>query len=220
MSNIAGKKKKKNKKEIIKENRNIRIRMALLGTVITIGFACVIGKMTYIVAVKGEEYKQAAYSQQTTSEIISPNRGTIYDTNGEVLAVSVSVDTVSVNPGQVKYSNNATVDNETLATKFSEIFEDVTYEDIISKLESDSSVVVVARKVESDKISELQTWMEKEGITSGINIDEDYKRYYPNDTLASTLIGFCGTDNTGLYRTRGKMEFCINRNIRSTYSYF
>ena len=118
---------------------------------------------------------------------------------GEVLAVSVSVDTVSVNPGQIKYSNNTEVDNETLATKFSEIFEDVTYEDALSKLESDSSVVVIARKVESDKISELQTWMEEEGISSGINIDEDYKRYYPNDTLASTLIGFCGTDNTGLY---------------------
>lgn len=118
---------------------------------------------------------------------------------GEVLAVSVSVDTVSVNPGQIKYSNNTEVDNETLATKFSEIFEDVTYEDALSKLESDSSVVVIARKVESDKISELQTWMKEEGISSGINIDEDYKRYYPNDTLASTLIGFCGTDNTGLY---------------------
>ena len=89
---------------------------------------------------------------------------------GEVLAVSVSVDTVSVNPGQIKYSNNTEVDNETLATKFSEIFEDVTYEDALSKLESDSSVVVIARKVESDKISELQTWMEEEGISSGINM--------------------------------------------------
>lgn len=81
MRDIASKKKKKNKQEIIKENRNVRIRMALLGAIITIGFVCVIGKMTYIVAVKGEEYKQAAYSQQTTSEIISPNRGTIYDKN-------------------------------------------------------------------------------------------------------------------------------------------
>lgn len=117
---------------------------------------------------------------------------------GEVLAVSVSVDTVSVNPGEIKYSNNKQVDNETLATKFSEIF-GVSYEETLAKLQSDSSVVVIAKKVESDKITQLKTWMEEEGISSGINIDEDYKRYYPNGSLASTLIGFCGTDNTGLY---------------------
>lgn len=117
---------------------------------------------------------------------------------GEVLAVSVSVDTVSANPGEIKYSNNKQVDNETLATKFSEIF-GVSYEETLAKLQSDSSVVVIAKKVESDKITQLKTWMEEEGISSGINIDEDYKRYYPNGSLASTLIGFCGTDNTGLY---------------------
>ena len=117
---------------------------------------------------------------------------------GEVLAVSVSVDTVSVNPGEIKYSNNKQVDNETLATKFSEIF-GVSYEETLAKLQSESSVVVIAKKVESDKITQLKTWMEEEGISSGINIDEDYKRYYPNGSLASTLIGFCGTDNTGLY---------------------
>lgn len=196
---VIAKKNKKSKEEKKRENKGIRVRMVLVATVITIGFACVIGKMTYIVAVKGDEYKQAAYAQQTTSEVISPNRGTIYDSNGEVLAVSVSVDTVSVNPGEVRYANNTTVDNETLATKFSEIFEGVTYENVMSQLESDSSVVVIARKVESDKIDELEAWMEEEGITTGINIDEDYKRYYPNGSLASTLIGFCGTDNTGLY---------------------
>ncbi len=81
MSIIAKKKIKKSKEQRIKENKGIRARMVLVATVITIGFACVIGKMTYIVAVKGTEYKQAAYAQQTTSEVISPNRGTIYDKN-------------------------------------------------------------------------------------------------------------------------------------------
>lgn len=193
MSGIAKKKKaKKQNKEIVAK------KMILLGSIITIGFGAVIGKMTYIVTVKGDEYKQAAYAQQTTSEVISPSRGAIYDSNGEVLAVSVTVDTVSVNPGKIKYSNNKEVPNETLAQKFSEIFS-LDYNETLAKLQKDSSVVVIAKKVESDKISELKTWMEDEGITSGINIDEDYKRYYPNGSLASTLIGFCGTDNTGLY---------------------
>ena len=81
MRNIAKKIIRKSKEEKIKENKGIKVRMILVATVISIGFACVIGKMTYIVAVKGAEYKQAAYAQQTTSEVISPSRGTIYDSN-------------------------------------------------------------------------------------------------------------------------------------------
>ena len=88
MSNIA--KKKKEKKE--KEKRNTQIRLLLGGIIITIGFVVVVVNLSYIIFVKGTEYKQAAYEQQTTSEVISPSRGNIYDTNGEILAVSVSVD--------------------------------------------------------------------------------------------------------------------------------
>ena len=195
MSNIAKKKEKKEK--VKKEKRNTQIRLLLGGIIITIGFAVVVVNLSYIIFVKGTEYKQAAYEQQTTSEVISPSRGNIYDTNGEVLAVSVSVDTVSVNPGQVRYGTDEEVENEILAQKFSELF-DITYEEAMEKLESDSSVVVIAKKVEADSINELTAWMEENNITSGINIDEDSKRYYPNGSLASTLLGFCGTDNNGL----------------------
>lgn len=56
------------------------------------------GRLGYLQFVKGKEYSQKAYSQQMKNKIISPRRGTIYDRNGEALAVSVSVDTVSINP--------------------------------------------------------------------------------------------------------------------------
>ena len=171
--------------------------MILMGIFVTIGFLAVVIKLSYIIFVKGDEYKKSAYAQQTKSQIISSSRGTIYDSNGEILAVSVSVDTISVNPSKVKYENGKSVEAETLASKFSEIFE-VDYESTLTKLRSDSSVVVIARKVESDKVNLLKNWMSENRITSGINIDEDFKRYYPNGSLASTLIGFCGTDNTGL----------------------
>ena len=171
--------------------------MMWVGVFISIGFLAVIANLSYIIFVKGNDYKQAAYNQQTRSQIISSNRGTIYDANGEVLAISVSVDTISINPGKVKYSSGKSVENEVLAQKFSEVFE-LNYEETLEKINSDSSVVVIAKKVDADKVNTLKTWMEENNITSGINIDEDYKRYYPNGTLASTLIGFCGTDNTGL----------------------
>ena len=62
----------------------------------------------------------------------------------------------------------------------------------------DSNYITIARKVEKDKVDKLKEWMKKEEFYSGINISEDTKRYYPYDNLASSLIGFCGTDNDGL----------------------
>ena len=171
--------------------------MIVIGAIVSIGFLAVIIKLSYIIFIKGNDYKKAAYAQQTKSQIISSNRGTIYDANGEVLAISVSVDTISINPSKVKYGSGKKVEPEVLAGEFSEIF-GLNYEDTLAKVNSESSVVVIARKVESDKVNVLKDWMAENKITSGINIDEDFKRYYPNGSLASTLIGFCGTDNTGL----------------------
>ena len=171
--------------------------MSMIGIIISVGFIAVIGNLSYIIFIKGDSYKKAAYAQQTKSQIISSNRGTIYDKNGEILAVSVSVDTVSINPKKVKYENGKEVEPEILAQSFSDIFE-LEYEKTLEKVKSDSSVIVIARKVEADKVNLLKEWMTENKVTSGINIDEDFKRYYPNGSLASTLIGFCGTDNTGL----------------------
>lgn len=171
--------------------------MICAGTIITVGFAAVVFKLSYVIFIKGTEYKQAAYAQQTKSQIISSSRGTIYDTNGEPLAISVSVDTVSFNPGKIKYSTGKDVDKEVLAQKFNELF-GVTQESAMEKLSSKNSVEIIARKVETSVVNELKKWMNENDITSGINIDEDYKRYYPNGKLASTVLGFCGTDNTGL----------------------
>ena len=171
--------------------------MSLIGVIVTLGFIAVIIKLSYIIFIKGNAYKKAAYAQQTKSQIISSNRGTIYDTNGEVLAVSVSVDTISINPDKVKYESGKMVEPEVLATEFSEVF-GLNYEETLEKVSSNNSVVVIARKVETDKVNVLKEWMKENKVSSGINIDEDFKRYYPNGSLASTLIGFCGTDNIGL----------------------
>lgn len=144
----------------------------------------------------GKEYSESAYNQQMKNQIISPKRGTIYDSNGDVLARSIKVETISVNPGKVAYVSGSEVDNEFLATGLSQILE-VDYNEILEKLNSKSSVAVIAKKIDESKADLLRTWMNENKITTGINIDEDTKRFYPYNNLASNLIGICNYDNKG-----------------------
>lgn len=175
-------------------NKNLFI-LGVSATILFIGLGF---RISYIQFVKGEEYSAIAYKQQIKNKIISPKRGTIYDANGEVLAHSVSVDTISLNPGKVCYRNKKVVPSEILAEGLSNIF-DLDYNETLDKVESKRNVVVIAKKVETSKVTELQEWMKEKEITTGINIDEDSKRYYPYNDLASNVIGFCGSDNVGLW---------------------
>lgn len=185
---------KKNTK--VKSESWVNIRIIIFGICASLGFLIVAGHLAYIQFVQGKELSEKAYNQQIERQIISPSRGTIYDTKGEILAQSIAVDTISLNPGKVKYANSKLVDNEIIAKGISGIF-DITYEELMEELEKDKSVIVIERKVEKDKVDKLKEWMSENKITVGINIDEDSKRYYPYNDLASNLIGFCGTDNSG-----------------------
>ncbi len=185
---------KKNTK--VKSESWINFRIFVFGMFVTLGFLIVSIHLAYIQFAQGKELSEKAYNQQIERLIISPSRGTIYDTKGEILAQSIAVDTISLNPGKVKYANSKLVDDEIIAKGISEIF-DITYDELIEELKKDKSVIVIERKVEKDKVDKLKKWMSENNITVGINIDEDSKRYYPYNDLASNLIGFCGTDNSG-----------------------
>lgn len=186
------------RKKISKKQRNNISSKKLIYTMIC-GFVLLlilVGRLFYIDFIQGSWLKEAASRQQTTNRIISPNRGIIYDSTGKVLAQSAAVDTITINPTQIKGKNNTAVDKEKLAKALSDIFE-LDYNDVFEKVNSTSSVETIAKKVEQDKVDELQKWLSDNNITAGINIDEDYKRYYPYNNLASNLIGFCDTDNNG-----------------------
>lgn len=185
---------KKNTK--VKTEPWLNLRIFIVGAFATLGFLIIAIHLAYIQFVEGKELSEKAYNQQIERQIISPNRGTIYDTKGEILAQSIAVDTISLNPGKVKYSNSKIVADEIIAEGISNIF-DITYEKLLEELKKDKSVIVIERKVEKDKVDKLKKWMSENKITVGINIDEDSKRYYPYNNLASNLIGFCGTDNSG-----------------------
>ncbi len=161
--------------------------------VFTLCFLALLFRLGYIQFVKGAEYKAAAYNNQTTSQIIASKRGTIYDSTNKILAISSSVDTVTINNNEVYYNTGDVVPKEVLASGFAEIFS-LDYEETLAKLSSDQSVITIAKKVEKNVIDDLKKWMDENKITSGINIDGDSKRTYPYETLASNVIGFYGND--------------------------
>ena len=162
---------------------------------------CLLVRIGYIQLIQGEELATLAYQQQTLDRNINPRRGTIYDATGDnILAVSSTVETVTVNPGNI-----AKEDKEKVAKKLSELFE-LDYEKTLKKVTKRSSIETIIKKVEKEKTDELRIWMEENNITSGINIDEDTKRYYPYSTLVSQIIGFCGSDNQGLDGIEAKYD--------------
>ena len=162
-------------------------------------FSCLllIVRIGFLQFVQGANLKETAVKNQLSSKTITPNRGTLYDSKGKALAVSAKVDTVSVNPSQVKYSDETEVNKEILAHAFSDIFK-LDYSETLKKLNTKNSTFVIAEKVENDKITALQNWMKDNKIASGIEINDDIKRYYPYNNLASNLIGFTGAENSGL----------------------
>lgn len=199
------------KKSIQKDGNNSAsklLRSKKLSATMIIAFLfllLLIFRLFWIEIVQGAEYKEIAYNQQTINRIISPKRGAIYDSTGKALAMSSRVDTVTINPGKVRYSNDKKVDSEFLAKGLADIFE-LEYDEVLEKVNSTSSVQTVARKVEQDKIVALKKWMNDNKITAGINIDEDYKRSYPYGNLASSILGFCGTDNQGLWGLENSLD--------------
>lgn len=158
-------------------------------------------RIGYIQFIWGPELSSMASSQQAQSRSITAKRGMIYDSTGKyILAVSSSVETVSVNPTNIAQENK-----EKVARALSEIFE-LDYETVLKKVTKKSSIETIIKKVDKEKTDKLRNWMEETGITAGINIDEDSKRYYPYGDLAAQVIGFCGSDNQGLDGIEAKYD--------------
>ena len=76
----------------------------------------------------------------------------------------------------------------------------------MKKVTKRSSIETIAKKVEKEKTDDLRIWMEQNKIVTGINIDEDTKRYYPYSNFAAQIIGFCGSDNQGLDGIEAKYD--------------
>ena len=176
-----------------------KMRNALF--LVIIAFMALTIRLGYIQLVWGAELSYKAGEQQSQSRSVTAKRGTIYDSTGKnILAVSSSVEAVTVNPTNIQADKK-----EIVAKKLSEIFE-LDYEKVYKKVSKRSSIETIVRRLEKSKTDELRKWMEETGITSGINIDEDSKRYYPYGDLSAQVIGFCGSDNQGLDGVEAKYD--------------
>ena len=157
---------------------------------ILIALTCRIGWIQFGM---GAKLQSMAYVQQTLDRNINPKRGTIYDsTEKNILAVSSTVETITVNP-----ANIAKEDKQKVARALSDILE-LDYNTVLKRVTKKSSIETITRKVDKEKTNKLRMWLKDNNITKGVNIDEDTKRYYPYNNLASQVIGFSGSDNQGL----------------------
>ena len=206
MRNIKKMKKKMKKNEkfrLVQKvgtiTRKKRMRnMIFVVLIIMFGLAFRIGWIQFKM---GNKLQHMAHLQQTLEREFNPKRGTIYDATGEkILAVSASVESITVNPVNISSENK-----ESVARKLSELFE-LDYEKVLKKVSKRSSIETIAKKVEKSKTDELRIWLDENNITTGVNIDVDTKRYYPYNSLAAQIIGFCGSDNQGLMGIEAKYD--------------
>lgn len=156
-----------------------------------------------IMIVKGEEYQAKASEQQLYDSLITAPRGNIYDNNMNLLATSSPAWTVYLTPNGINKESDkdkAEKIRKVISEGLSQILE-MEYDDIYALTEKNTYYVIVKKKIEQNTVDEIRQFIldnDDLELADYIGIDETTKRYYPNDTLASTVLGFVGDDNQGL----------------------
>ena len=180
----------------------LRRTLFLLSVCGAAAFVVLAARLYYLQIVRHDELEARAIAQQVRETTVSAPRGTIYDAKGEVLAMSAGVDTIYLSPAEIAQNNE---DAEAIAAGLAEIL-GLDYDAVYAKTQNTRSwYEVVARKVEEDVATAVREFKEEGGYT-GIKLEADTKRYYPNGSLAAHVIGFVGTDNTGLGGIEAKYD--------------
>lgn len=176
----------------------MRRRMTLVMMLFLLSFLAVVFKLAVVQLVQGSELRLEAEEVRTRDLGVAASRGTIYDRNGNKLAVSITADSIAALPKVVQDSGAAVDTAKFLAKKL-----DLEYTDVYEKLSKDSTYVWIQRKVDFDtaqmiKEAKLKAEEENSGLLAGIEIEEESQRYYPRETLAAHVLGYAGVDNQGL----------------------
>lgn len=176
-------------------------RLLLFFVVVVLLFIVVAVRLGQIQIIKSEEYSAKALRQQTRDVPITAKRGNIYDTNEKPLAINQSMNTIWVRPAEVAEAEKENTGfTKTMAQLLSEIFGDMTEEEVYEILTKDSSLVRLKKYVDdetAERIRELNSDKENKK-TAGLQIVEAVKRYYPMGAFASHVIGSTNDDNNGM----------------------
>ena len=176
-------------------NRTMLRRTLFLMAVCGIVAFLVLAARLYVLQIRDhDKYEQLAISQQLRETGSSAERGTIYDCNMNILAMSADVENVYLSPAEIAMYKE---DPQLIADGLSEIL-GLDREEILKKTENNGSwYVTVARKIEKETADKVRAF-KKEHSLKGVRLENDTKRYYPYSSLACHVIGFVGTDNIGL----------------------
>ncbi|MBE6997853.1 MAG: PASTA domain-containing protein [Ruminococcaceae bacterium] len=175
---------------------NRMLRRALLLMIVggIAAFLVLIGKLFDIQILHHKEYETAAIDQQVRETTLDSGRGSIYDRNMNILAMSASADTIYISPAEiVMYDEDPVLIAQNLARIL-----DADYGRIMEMTQDTKSwYKTVARRVEQEKSDAVREFKNEYNL-KGVKIEPDTKRYYPYGDLACHVVGFVGYENTGL----------------------
>lgn len=184
-------------------NRSFIVMLAL----IVAGFGGIAIRLGYIMTVDADELRSKAENQQLRDVVTTAGRGNIYDCNMNVLAQSSTVWKVFVTPSSIEKE-----ERDVISKGLSELL-GVEYDDVYEKVSKTSSYhETIGKPVDIETATKVREFIKENEVGSVVGLEESTKRYYPNNNLASTVIGFVGTDNQGL----GGLEYYYDKELTGT----
>lgn len=170
-------------------------RILIMAVVIIFLMTTTVARVFYLTIVRGEELSEKAETQQLKDTEITAMRGTIYDSNGNVLAQSASVWNVFIDPLNIKDKQRDLIVDE-FANLFS--YDADEKKEFYDRTNHQNHYELVEKKVENNIKEKLSKFVSKNELGGCIGTEQTTKRYYPYGTLASSVIGFTGADDQGL----------------------
>ena len=194
-------------------NNLMRSRIVMLTLAfVAIGFGLVAVRLLYMQVFRNDFYVQQATTLQTRDTLVTPNRGTIYDANMQVLAESASVARITVNPKAVidEPKVNKGIPAEQQQQELAQILADtleLDYDTVLGKIKrTDTQYQIIAQKVDKDTENALYEKLEAAGCGNAVYSEPDTKRYYKYGAFLSTVLGYVNDDNVGVYGLESEYE--------------
>ena len=172
------------------QHRRIMIMAVFLGI---IAFVPVAVRLWDLMICQYDYYLEKAQSNQTRTTAVTPDRGTIYDCNMNILATSQSVENVYLNPRQLRQSK---ADMDAVSKALGEILQEDPAKILKKSQELSLRYQQIAAGIDGETAAKLRGYIEENGI-SGVHLEPSTQRYYPFGTLAAQVIGFVNDSNTG-----------------------